>query len=437
GTTSTLVLLGSAAIAAGDSCHVWVIDGRGDRSLDVLLRSPWCGGVVRLHERERLIRLINRLGRELAARIADPHTSLQPIAVLVDGFELVRASLDEVETTGEFEMLDTIVALGASHGITVVAAFDRAAAVPSAVLARCAERWLFHVTDPLDAATLGVAAQDVPSARPGRIVITTSGLEAQLVLGAAPPLDGGGGELPRPVGALPVAIASSTLPPGVYRHGDLVLPVGVRFEDDQICALRVPDGEHVLIIGPARSGRSSALRRIVESWRQANPGGWSRIVAPRRISAGYDDVHRSLAEVIGDIPESGPVLLAVDDAELVEDVDAVLAGLAGSRRHGLFVACAGKPDSLRHTYGHWSAVVRRSRLGIVTAAATDLDGDLLGVTLPRRLPIAARPGLSWVVADGVAVLAQLAVESTDHVVAGTDRQIDVPGGGETSEIGVP
>jgi S-DNA-T family DNA segregation ATPase FtsK/SpoIIIE len=74
------------------------------------------------------------------------------------------------------------------------------------------------------------------------------------------------------------------------------------------------------------------------------------------------------------------------------------------------IMATGKPDSLRQSYGHWTAVVRRSRLGLVATAANDLDGDLLGAVLPRRTPIAARPGLMWLVADGEVVLAQVSVD---------------------------
>ena len=75
------------------------------------------------------------------------------------------------------------------------------------------------------------------------------------------------------------------------------------------------------------------------------------------------------------------------------------------------IIATGKPDSLRQSYGHWTGVVRRSRLGMVTAASNDLDGDLLGAMVPRRLPIAARPGLAWLVSDGEVTLTQVAVDS--------------------------
>jgi S-DNA-T family DNA segregation ATPase FtsK/SpoIIIE len=124
--------------------------------------------------------------------------------------------------------------------------------------------------------------------------------------------------------------------------------------------------------------------------------------------------HRSLAEMLDDLPPTGRVLIAVDDADLVDDIGGALAALAASRRPGLMIVATGKPDSLRQSYGHWTGVVRRSRLGIVAAASNDLDGDLVGVVLPRRLPIPARPGLVWLVSAGDAVLAQVAVDPGPH-----------------------
>ena len=60
------------------------------------------------------------------------------------------------------------------------------------------------------------------------------------------------------------------------------------------------------------------------------------------------------------------------------------------------IVATGKPDSLRQSYGHWTGVVRRSRLGIVMAAASDLDGDLVGVdpAAAHADPGAARVGVA-------------------------------------------
>ena len=63
------------------------------------------------------------------------------------------------------------------------------------------------------------------------------------------------------------------------------------------------------------------------------------------------------------------------------------------------MVAAGRPDALRTMYGHWTAVVRRSRLGLVMSTGSDTDGDLLGEQLPRRSPVPPRVGLAWMV-DG-------------------------------------
>ena len=116
---------------------------------------------------------------------------------------------------------------------------------------------------------------------------------------------------------------------------------------------------------------------------------------------------RSAADVHG--------LIVVDDAERVDDHADALATLIARHDPNVLVACAGRPDALRTMYGHWTAVVRRSRLGLLLALGTDADGDLLGEVLPRRTPIPARRGLAWLVdADGRR-LVQVAVDPPDGV----------------------
>ena len=105
---------------------------------------------------------------------------------------------------------------------------------------------------------------------------------------------------------------------------------------------------------------------------------------------------------------AAPALVVVDDAERVDDASGALARLVADRRPGVLVVAAARPDTLRTLYGHWTAVVRRSRTGLLMAGCSDVDGDLLGELLPRTPPIPARPGLAWVVSAGGRSLAQVA-----------------------------
>ena len=110
---------------------------------------------------------------------------------------------------------------------------------------------------------------------------------------------------------------------------------------------------------------------------------------------------RGRPELIGDLPSDGrPVLLLVDDAELVDDASGALAALAAGARPATWLVAAGRPDALRQRYGHWTTSVRRSRMGVLLTGGSELDGDLLGAVVPRRSPLSARPGLAWVVDNG-------------------------------------
>ena len=212
GVTSTLVLLGTVAAADSSGAHLYVIDGRGDHALAVFEPSPSCGAVVRLHERERLIRLINRLAHEVTRRIADPTSPRHPIVVLVDGLDALRSSLDELETIAESDMLESILTLGPGHDVVLVCGVDRVAAVPSSVLTRFAQRWIFHLSDPLDSVGLGVAPADVPGSIPGRIFVASAGLEAQLMVGRVPLPCASMAGLPRPWNACRRCCILATFP---------------------------------------------------------------------------------------------------------------------------------------------------------------------------------------------------------------------------------
>ena len=155
---------------------------------------------------------------------------------------------------------------------------------------------------------------------------------------------------------------------------------------------------------------------------------WVGVLTPRRSAlsghGGIADLHAlGAAELLDGLPDHGPALLVIDDAELVDDVDGRLAAALCTPRPGLCAVVAARPDGLRARYGHWTAAVRRSRLGLVATSASDLDGDLLGAALPRRVPVPPRPGLVHVIGEVAPVLAQVA---SDPPRAGTASRSGCP-----------
>lgn len=427
GVTSALLALVTELSATRDpgSCHVYVIDGRGDHRLDALAELEHCGGVVRPHERERVGRMIRRLAAALDARRAAGGRAARPdIVVAIDGAGALRAALDSPHDGADFELLQRVVVEGAAVGIASVLTGERAGAIPPAQLASCAGRWVFHLDDPAESTMLGLPAGAVPPSIPGRVVIVGSRLDAQIADGSSDTglaRRGPGG--PPPVGVLPNIVEIA--PTGsVGGDGGFRVVVGIEFDTLGPAGLDVPDGEHMLVAGPARSGRTSALRAIAAGWRAANPSGQLVVVAPRQLDAWPEraaDLASAVA-VMDALPCGGAGLLVIDDAERVDDPTGVLAALVTDRRPGVLVVAAGRPDALRSAYGHWTGLVRRSRIGLLMAACADVDGDLLGEMLPRRLPLPARPGLAWVIDAAPRRLAQLAL------VGG--------GGGETGGGGV-
>lgn len=443
GVTSTLFTLATTTLQRERAhVYVYVLDGRGDDVLHSLAGHPRCGAVVRLHERERMMRLLH----QLATRCTTRGEATTQVVLFVDGLDAVRRTLDDLDTAAEFDALETVLADGETAGITVVAGVEQLTAVPAAFLARCPHRWVLHLHEAHDGGLVGLPAAQVPRPGvPGRLVVAGSGLVAQVVEPGPPPLVDVASrrlpaapaipEVPAVVHATLLTPAAAPAPappptqqaaapgePGVEDSTRLTL--GLDFATGATASIDLPDGEHLLIVGGARTGRTSALTRVATAWRAAHPTGWVAVIAPRRTNrwAGFADSYGPDTTVLDGLPTTGRLLLLVDDAEAVDDPSGRLAACATARPHACVVA-AGRPEALRQAYGHWTGVVRRSRTGIVLTGGSEVDGDLFGATLPRRTPIAPRPGLAWSVVCGAASLTQLAVDPPDATSAPPRRMV--------------
>lgn len=205
----------------------------------------------------------------------------------------------------------------------------------------------------------------------------------------------------------------------------LDLPLGIGFEDLKPVSMEVSRGDHVMVLGPARSGRSLVAAQIAQAWHQQHPDGIVMVMSGRRgagpLASGEGRVKMTTIDAAAlPTPEevTGALLVIVDDAERVDDPSSRLLGLIESGHPQILVVAVARPEALRGLYGHWTAAVRRNRTGVMMVGVGELDGDLLSVVLPRRCPIRARPGLAWIVDAAGIRLAQVAFNSpisAEHV----------------------
>src|SRR5690606_32004731 len=130
------------------------------------------------------------------------------------------------------------------------------------------------------------------------------------------------------------------------------------------------EGEHALVAGPARSGRSTVLAVAGAVARHA---GWSTaVVAGRRSPLGRcadlgpwvpaERLDAALPAVLdGAEGLARPLLLLVDDAEAIDPEGRLLPAVLG--RDDVVVVAAARADSARGLYAHWLRTVRGSRVG--------------------------------------------------------------------------
>ncbi len=426
GTTSAL---GTVAVAAArrwapTELHVHVIDaGRGD--LAPLAGLPHVSSVVRLGEAERLARLVGRLAAEVDRRRLSPEAASGPRVLLVmDDWEAFATAHDVGPAASLLDELMRVIVEGPGVGVVTALAVGRPGGIGSRVLASFGRRWVLRLPDDADAAGLGVRGTSRLPA--GRAVDAATGRHLQI--GHVPDLaatvgalsagcDGGGG--PAPIEVLPARAWLGDLPALDVSAPAWTIPVGVRGDDLGPGLLALHAGDHALVAGPARSGRTSLLTTLAAS---AVAAGVEVVACCPRggalaRAAGVEVVDADRLPTVLATP--GPRLVLVDDAETIETpgIEHALADPAADVR----LVAAARSDVVRGSYGHWLRTVARSRTGVLLGPDLDLDGDLLGVRLPRRPLAPPAVGRGFLVVDGACVQVQAAA-------------VDATGGGRTGRL---
>ncbi len=432
GATNALATVAMAASATTPprDLHVYVVHG--GSWLGALAGLAHVGAAIGPPEEERQARLLRRLGSTMAARAragAGPAErgdveGRPTILLVVEQLASWRTAVADRLGPNLADLLDRILIDGPGLGIVVAAGLDRPSALPAAVCGAVGERLVFRLADPGDALAVGVRPASITGLAPGRAMSVRSGLSIQvahtgdieadiaaLALATASTA-GVDPDAAPPVPTLPIAVAVDDLPPPSADEHGWSLPVGLADDELWPLELTLHAGDHFLVAGPARSGRSSALALLAAQIRRASPAARLLALAPRssalHSSAALDGLTASVAELAELLVPAAdpPLVVLVDDAELVDDPSGTLSGLISDGTTRLLVA--GRVEATRTAYGHWTQALRRQRRGLLLRPQDDLDGDVLGVLLPRRQATPPAPGRGYLIADGCCALVQLA-----------------------------
>lgn len=426
--------------------HLYGIDfGTGD--LNALTALPHTGGVVAATNREGQFQLVRRLKAELDRRrdlTAEERAEAPTIVVFVDGLPAFLAEHEGIESTELADTFGRLLNEGASVGVVFVATAERPGAVSHRLAGTFNQKVLLRLADPTDYGSIGVRLKEAPTFAPGRGYRH----DATLFQVAQPgpvdrwpgrhaPAEGG----PPPLRPFPRAVVHADLAAagGQATLGPpLRLPVGLD-QDHQPVALELHDHEHVLVAGAARHGVSSTLVTLAQSLRRLRDAsgqaiivaavhdGRSPLARTDQVDVtgtpdGFEDLYRAA------LTDERRWFFLIDGAPQVDDPLGLIAQMLAPGRPGLHVVAGGRAQDFHGALGHWTRRVSRSRTGILLAPDLAIDGDLLGLRLPRRVPVAGAVGRGFVVGGGDAVLAQLAAPDAPAPLSdGPDEADGEPG----------
>lgn len=423
--------------------HLYGIDA-GNNALLPLVALPHVGAVVTRTQVDRIYRLLDFLGKELARRqqslaerghadireqrqATGPGERLPYLVVLLDRLEGYTSAFESLDGGILIERLTGLLQEGAGVGIRFVLAADR-----SGVLGRIStlveDRIMLSMSDPSDFSAIGLGNRQVPSVMPpGRAFrsgerpremqwalldatgVGTDQVRALQEIGRAAHerfADLDRSLRPQRIDELPASLGiAEAMKLDAHSPSPTFVPVGVGGDTLSLQGFDpVRDGPGFLVAGPPRSGKSNALRIIV---RQQLERRRQVIVFTPRISPLRDlPSHRQLRAFTGDEP-IGDIKAALaaqvrDHTVVVDDFDVVGADtplgqllaehFATMRDTTSIMAVAASIDEILSLYRGLPVELKRGRTGLVLAPRASNDGDVLNARLPRSVGAAMPVG---------------------------------------------
>ncbi|MEW1567229.1 FtsK/SpoIIIE domain-containing protein [Streptomyces sp. NPDC093509] len=431
--------------------HLYGIDC-GNGALNALTRLPHCGAVVGRNQTERVVRLIARLKGELTRRqdlLADagfadigeqraavPEGERLPhIVVLLDRWEGWLPTLGEYDHGDLTDQLTAMMREGASVGLHMVMTGDRQI-LSTRIGSLTEDKYGLRLADRSDFSLIGINARKIPEEiPPGRGYRNEHGTETQFALLTEDATGQGQAAALSAIGEA-AAARDAELPRNRRPFRVDVLPTRITFAD--AWEMRDPDasrsklwglagigGDDIMgfgpdlsqgvptfvIAGPAKSGRSTTLMNMARSY--LAQGVRLVVAAPRpsplRELDGEDGVLKvfdeddiegdDLREVIDSASREEPIVVLVDDGEVLEDCDAetVFKRIVqrGAER-GLGLVIAGDEEDVCSGFSGWQVEMKKGRRGILLSPQDSSAGELIGIRTNRSMvggPVAPGKGL--------------------------------------------
>ncbi|MFJ2608887.1 FtsK/SpoIIIE domain-containing protein [Streptomyces sp. NPDC087425] len=433
----------AGSLARTNSCadvHLYGIDC-GNGALNALTRLPHCGAVVSRNQLERVERMVSRLTSELGRRqelLADKgyadigeqraavaeHERLPHIVVLLDRWEGWLPTLGD---HNHGDLTDQVMAMmreGASVGIHLVITGDRQI-LSGRISSLTEDKYGLRLADRADFSMLDINSRKVPEEiPPGRAFRNETATETQFALLCEDTTGQGQAAALTAIGE-DAAARDSEVPRSQRPFRVDVLPSRISFEDawamrdpatsasplwalvgvggDELTAFG-PDlaqGVPAFVIGgPAKSGRSTTLLGFARSY--LAQGVRLVVAAPRpsplreldgvdgvlKVFTGRDIDEDELEELVGSATPAQPIVVLVDDAEVLDDCDAedVFKRIVErGAEEGLAVVIAGDEDEICDGFSGWQVDAKKARRGILLSPQESGSGELIGIRTNRSM----------------------------------------------------
>jgi S-DNA-T family DNA segregation ATPase FtsK/SpoIIIE len=223
---------------------------------------------------------------------------------------------------------------------------------------------------------------------------------------------------------MPTRVSSASLP---APQEPLEAIVGVGDAELEPVAVELVE-RHFVVVGPYRSGRSTTLAAIARSLAQGPAPPELRLLAPRRsplasldlwsrVVSGTEACENAALELSQEIerrastePDRALVIVVDDAEELAESLGAAPLETVVRRGRDLDVrvVAACERTAAQRAFSGWLRELRKEEHGLLLMPDADVDGDILGVRLPRRTNPVYPPGRGYLVVRGTTGLVQIA-----------------------------